>query len=56
MRLNSPTKIVWTIAVILGIVGLVFSIVNVSFISQYSVWILAIGWLLLVLGTTLKGF
>ncbi len=56
MRLSPPKKIVWYLSVILGIIGLVFSIIDVAVISPLSVWILGVGWLLLVLGTALTGF
>ncbi len=55
MRLNAPKQITWWIAIALGVVGIVFSIVTVPFISPIALWILAAGWLLLVLATYLSG-
>ena len=55
MRLNPPKRITWWISVVLGVVGIVFSIVTVPVISPFAIWILAAGWLLLVLATYLTG-
>lgn len=56
MRLNAPTKLVWFISLILGILGILFSFVTVNIVSDYSLWMLIVAWVLLVLGTMLKGF
>lgn len=55
MKLNAPKKIVWTVALIVGLIGIVANLVAIPFISGISFWLLAIGWLLLVLSTVLKG-
>jgi predicted membrane metal-binding protein len=55
MKLNAPKKIVWIISLILGLLGLLFTIVTVPFLSSISFLLLAVGWLLLILATYLKG-
>jgi len=54
MRPNAPKKIVWIISIILAVVGIVFyfipAVESVSFLAVFA------GWILLFLGTTLKGF
>jgi len=55
MTLNAPTKIIWIIALILGLVGIIASLVTIPFLSGISFWIVAVAWLLLILATYLKG-
>ncbi len=56
MRLNAPKKLVWFISLFLGILGVLFSFISVNIISDYSIWMLIVAWVLLVLATALKGF
>jgi len=54
MKLNAPTQTLWLVAVILGILGIIGNIVTIPFISTYAFWILAIGFVVLVIGTVYK--
>ncbi|MDY0298140.1 MAG: hypothetical protein RB296_12570 [Acidobacteriota bacterium] len=56
MKLNAPKKIVWWISVILAVVSIVSIFVVIPFMTVYAFWIMAVAWLLLFLGTWLKGF
>jgi len=53
MKLNQPTKLVWFISLALGIIGVVLTFLK---ISPWDFWVMAVAWVLLVLGTVLKGF
>ncbi len=53
MKLSMPKVITWWIAVILGLLGIIFAFAPT--LSNYSIWLVALGWLLLVLGTAIKG-
>ena len=55
MRLNAPKKIVWTIALIVGLVGIIAQLITIPLLSSISFWIMGIAWLLLILSTVLKG-
>jgi heme/copper-type cytochrome/quinol oxidase subunit 1 len=55
MRLNAPKQIVWLIALILGVLGIISALITVPFLSTISFWLVVIGWLLLILATYLKG-
>ena len=55
MRLSAPKKIVWIIALVLGLLGIIFTLITVPFLSAISFWLVAVGWLLLILATYLKG-
>jgi len=56
MRLSSPTKIVFWIATILAVLGIIGTLVSVPFVSQYALWFVVVGFVLLWLGNTMKGF
>ena len=56
MRLNAPKKWVWWLSVLLAVVSVVGYFVFIPFVTVYGFWILGVGWLLLFLGTLLKGF
>lgn len=55
MRLSAPTKPVWLIAVILGLLGLIGQFVVIAVITPYSFWLVAIAFILLTLATLLDG-
>ena len=57
MKLNAPKKITWMISLILAIIAiLVHYIIVVGFLTPYSFLILLIAFIILFLGTFLKGF
>jgi hypothetical protein len=55
MKLNAPKKITWLISLIIGILGIVAYFVAIPVLSVYAFWIVVAGFVLLVLGTFLKG-
>lgn len=55
MRLSAPKEIVWWIAVILGVLGILASFISLPFVSDNAFWFVAIGFVLLALATLLKG-
>jgi hypothetical protein len=56
MKLSKPTNTVFWISLILGILGLLAQLVTIPVLSPYAFWILLVGFILLVLGNTMKGF
>ena len=56
MRLNAPKKIVWQISLILAVVSIVGRFVLIPVVTIYGFWIMGVAWLLLFLGSWLKGF
>jgi hypothetical protein len=56
MRLNAPTKIVWIIALILGLLGILGALTDIPIVSEYNFWFVVVGWLLLIIATVAKGF
>jgi len=55
MRLNAPKKIVWIISLVAGLLGILFTLWTVPFVSDFSFLFLVIAWALLILSTYLKG-
>ncbi len=56
MRLNAPKKMIWLLSTILAILSIVSLFIAIPFVSVYSYWVMAVAWLLLFLGSALKGF
>lgn len=56
MRLSAPKKSTWWVAVVVGVVGVVANLVTIPVISGFAFWLVVIGFVLLALGTYLKGF
>lgn len=57
MTLSSPTKLVFFIALVLGVLGVAARFVNipVPFIEANAFWMVAGAWVLLTIGTLFKG-
>jgi hypothetical protein len=53
MRTNSPTKLVWYICLILLLVGVAFFFI--PSVAVYGIWVIALGLVLLLLATLIKG-
>ena len=51
---SAPSKFVWIIGLILGILGIIGHFVSVDFLTTYNYWFLLAGFVLLALGTTFK--
>lgn len=55
MKLSAPTQVVWVIAVVLGMLGILAYLGIVPPLAAYAFWLVAIGFILLALATLLKG-
>lgn len=55
MKPSAPTKFIWLLAIILGVVGIVANFVSLGVVSEYSYWLLVAGYGLFFLGTSFKG-
>ena len=54
MKLSSPKKGTWTVAVIVGALGILGNFVSIPVVSQFSFWLVVIGFVLLALATYFK--
>jgi predicted membrane channel-forming protein YqfA (hemolysin III family) len=52
---NAPKRVTFWISLVLGLLGVIGSIVPIPFVSTIAPWVLALGWLLLTLGCFVKG-
>jgi heme/copper-type cytochrome/quinol oxidase subunit 1 len=55
MRLSPPKRGSWTLAFLLGLLGIIAHEVNLPILSGYSFWLVVSGFALLLLATILKG-
>lgn len=56
MKFNAPKKVVWWIALIVAVLGVIGHFVAIPVISGIAFWLVLAGYVLLFLGTTVKGF
>jgi hypothetical protein len=54
MKLSAPTQILWVIAVIAGLLGIVGHFTPVKYLTEYQFPLVAIGFALLVIGTVFR--
>jgi hypothetical protein len=55
MKTNAPKSIVWIIAVVIGVLGILGGIVTIPVLTTYAFWLVVIGFVLLALATLIKG-
>ena len=54
MKLSAPTQILWVIAVILGVFGIIGHLTAVKYLTEYKFFLVMVGFILLVIGTLFK--
>lgn len=55
MKLSAPNKVLWLIAVILGLLGILAYAGVLVPLAVYAFWLVAIAFILLVIGTLFTG-
>lgn len=55
MKLNAPKQITFLISLIIAVLGVLGYFVTIPFISVYAFWFVVAGFVLLALGTFVKG-
>jgi hypothetical protein len=55
-RPNSPKRITWIIGLLCGILGIIGHYAHVKYLTEYNYILLLVGFILLAVGTTFKGF
>jgi len=53
-RASAPSRGLWIAALVIGILGIVSHFVFIETLSEYSVWLIIIGFALLAIGTSFK--
>jgi hypothetical protein len=54
MTPSAPSKLLWILGLILGILGIIGHFATVDFLTANNYWFLLAGFILLALGTTFK--
>ncbi len=55
MRTNAPKSIVWLIAVIIGVLGILGALISIPVVSANAFWLVTVGFVILTLSTVIKG-
>ncbi len=55
MKPSAPKSIVWLIAIILGVIGILGYFIDIPFVTEYNYWLVVAGFGLLAIGTSFKG-
>ncbi len=55
MNLNAPSQMVFWIAVILAVIGIIASFNVIPAITAYAIWIVVLGFIVLAGGVLMKG-
>jgi len=56
MKFSAPKQTTWLLALLVAIVGVVAHFVAIPVLSGYDFWVVLVAFVLLFLGTILKGF
>jgi len=56
-QLNAPTRVVWIIALVLGLVGILvhLHVLTVPVLVPYAFWLVTIAFVLLLIATVARG-
>ena len=55
MKLSAPKQITWWIAVVVGVLGILATLVTIPVLSGFAFWLVVIGFLLLAVATAIEG-
>lgn len=56
MKLSPPKKTTFWVAVVVAILGVLGAVVKLPVLSEYSLWVVVLGFVILALGNLLEGF
>jgi heme/copper-type cytochrome/quinol oxidase subunit 1 len=55
MRFSAPKQITWWIAVVVGVLGILATLVAIPVLSGFAFWLVVIGFALLAVATVVEG-
>ncbi len=55
MKLNTPKKVTFIVAVVLAALGLLGALITIPVLTDLAVWLVLVGFVLLALGNLLEG-
>lgn len=54
-NLTPPSRGIWIVSLILGVLGILSRLVYIEAVTPYAFWLVAIGFILLVIGNVARG-
>jgi general stress protein CsbA len=55
MKLSAPKQITFWVAIVVGVIGLIASLVTIHYLSDFALWIVVLGFVILAAGNLLEG-
>lgn len=55
MQTNAPKFVTWVVAVVIGCLGILGYFVAIPFVSVYAFWFVVVGFVIVALGSVIKG-
>ena len=55
MQFSAPKQITWWIAVVVGVLGILASLVSIPVLSGFAFWLVVLGFALLAVATVMEG-
>ena len=55
MKFSAPKQVTWWIAVVIGVLGILASLVTIPVLSGFAFWLVVIGFALLAVATVVEG-
>lgn len=55
MKPSAPNKVLWALALIVGILGIVGHLTTVNYLTEHSAVLVIVGFVLLAIGTSFRG-
>ena len=55
MKFSAPKQITWWIAVVIGVLGILATLVTIPVLSGFAFWLVVIGFALLAVATVVEG-
>ena len=55
MQFSAPKQVTWWIAVVIGVLGILATLVTIPVLSGFAFWLVVIGFLLLAIATMVEG-
>ncbi|MCJ7531934.1 MAG: hypothetical protein MUO64_13005 [Anaerolineales bacterium] len=56
MKLSAPKRITWTVALVVGLLGILATFVTIPVLSGFAFWLVVVAFVILLLATALGGF
>ena len=55
MKFSAPKQVTWWIAVVIGVLGILATLVTIPVLTGFAFWLVVIGFVLLAVATMVEG-